>query len=52
MKFASLHLHTEVSPLDSIASPENYVQRAIEVGTSAIGITDHGRLGGIPESNR
>ena len=32
--------------MDGVATPEEYVDRAVEVGMSAIAITDHGTLSG------
>lgn len=51
-RFASLHCHTQTSPLDSIATSNDYVQRAEELGITAISITDHGRLSGHREHQR
>jgi len=44
--YAPLHLHTHFSQMDGVATPEEYVDRAIENGMGAISITDHGTLSG------
>lgn len=41
--FASLHVHTQHSPMDSIASSEDYLKRGIELGYAAVANTDHGK---------
>lgn len=45
--FVSLHTHSENSILDGFGSVREYVQYAAELGQPAIGLTDHGSLGGI-----
>ena len=45
-KYVPLHLHTEYSLMDGVATPEEYVERAKDNGMSAIAITDHGTLSG------
>ncbi len=50
--FASLHVHSQFSPLDSVASADEYVKRAVEVGITSIALTDHGKLGGHRELQR
>ena len=47
--YASLHNHTCFSTLDSLCKPEPLVQRAKELGMSAISCTDHGILTAVPE---
>ena len=44
--YVPLHLHTHYSLMDGVATPEEYVDRAVENGMEAIGITDHGTLSG------
>ena len=44
--YVPLHVHTHYSQMDGVATPEEYVERAIENGMSAIAITDHGTLSG------
>jgi len=52
MSYAGLHVHTHYSLFDGIATPQEYVDRAIELGMSAIAITDHGSLSGHREMYR
>ena len=44
--WASLHNHSEYSPLDGISYVEDMVKRAKQLNYSAIAITDHGEVGG------
>lgn len=45
-----LHLHTHIgSILDGIGKPSLYADLAKQYGHPAVGITDHGRMGGILE---
>lgn len=48
-KFVHLHLHTEYSLLDGVGKIEEYVNRAKELGMSALAITDHGNMFGAIE---
>ena len=52
MSYAGLHVHTHYSLFDGIATPQEYVDRAHELGMSAIAITDHGSLSGHREMYR
>ena len=52
MSYAGLHVHTHFSLFDGIATPQEYVDRAIEIGMPAIAITDHGSLSGHREMYR
>ena len=52
MSYIGLHIHTHYSLFDGIATPEEYVNRAQELGMSAIAITDHGSLSGHREMYR
>jgi DNA polymerase-3 subunit alpha len=52
MNYVGLHVHTHYSLFDGIATPEEYVDRAVELGMPAIGITDHGTLSGHRELHR
>lgn len=46
-----LHVHTSHSR-DSLASPENVVNKAIELGLDAIAVTDHDTIEGALEAER
>ena len=46
--YAELHAHSYFSFLDSVASPEDLVQAAYDLGIGAIALTDHNGLYGIP----
>lgn len=47
--FVHLHTHSHYSLLDGIISPKEVVERAIELGHSAVAITDHGSMSAMPE---
>lgn len=49
MDYVSLHTHTTFSLLDSYGTPEQYVQRASEIGHKAIAITEHGNTSSHPK---
>lgn len=49
-EFVHLHSHSMFSTLDGVASPEQYIQRAKQVGMTAFGLTDHGSLAGLPNA--
>ena len=44
--YSPLHVHTHYSPMDGVATPEEYINRAVEVGMTSCAITDHGTLSG------
>jgi DNA polymerase III subunit alpha len=44
--YAPLHLHTHYSQMDGVATPEEYMERAVENGMTAAAMTDHGTLSG------
>lgn len=44
--YVSIHNHTIYSTLDGMCKLEPFVDRAIELGQKALGITDHGHSGG------
>lgn len=46
MSFCHIHLHSHFSPLDGLATPKQLVNRAKELGQTAIALTDHGNLHG------
>jgi DNA polymerase-3 subunit alpha len=52
MTYIGLHVHTHYSLFDGIATPQEYVDRAHELGMKAIAITDHGSLSGHREMFR
>ena len=52
MSYAGLHVHTHYSLFDGIATPQEYVDRAVQLGMTAIAITDHGSLSGHREMYR
>ncbi len=52
MNYVGLHVHTHFSLFDGIATPEEYVNRAVELEMPAIAITDHGTLSGHRELHR
>jgi DNA polymerase-3 subunit alpha len=52
MSYVGLHVHTHYSLYDGIATPEEYIDRAHDLGMSAIAITDHGSLSGHREMYR
>jgi error-prone DNA polymerase len=45
-EYAELHCHSAFSLLDGASLPETLVERAIELGLSALALTDHDDLGG------
>jgi DNA polymerase III subunit alpha len=52
MSYNGLHVHTHYSLFDGIATPEEYLTRAQELGMGALAITDHGSLSGHREFYR
>ncbi len=48
--FVHLHTHTLFSTLDGVAAPNQYIERAKHFGMSALAITDHGSLAGLPDA--
>lgn len=52
MSYNGLHVHTHYSLFDGIATPEEYLTRAQELGMEALAITDHGSLSGHREFYR
>jgi DNA polymerase-3 subunit alpha len=52
MAYVGLHVHTHYSLFDGIATPQEYVDRAVSLGMPALAITDHGSLSGHREMYR
>ena len=52
MQYAGLHVHTHFSLFDGIATPQEYIDRASEIGMQSLSITDHGSLSGHREFYR
>ena len=52
MNYVGLHVHTHFSLMDGVATPQEYVNRAVELEMPAIAITDHGTLSGHREMYR
>jgi DNA polymerase-3 subunit alpha len=52
LSYNGLHVHTHFSLFDGIATPEEYLSRAKELGMSSLAITDHGSLSGHREFYR
>lgn len=46
MAFVHLHVHTEFSFLDGASTLEGLVQRVVDIGQTAVAITDHGEVSG------
>jgi DNA polymerase-3 subunit alpha len=44
MKWVSLHHHTTYSFLDGFGTPEQHVDRAVELGMDALTLTEHGNV--------
>jgi len=49
-EFVHLHNHTLFSPLDGIATPDEYFSACAHLGNPAFSITDHGSLANIPDA--
>jgi DNA polymerase III subunit alpha len=44
-----IHVHGEDSALDGYNKVKDLVARAVEIGSTALGLTDHGVMSGIPD---
>ena len=51
-QYVALHVHSHYSLMDGVATPEEYVNRAVSLNMPAIAITDHGSLSGHREMYR
>ena len=49
MKFIHTHVHSEYSILDGMSRVEDLVKAAKADGQKAIAVTDHGKMGAVPE---
>ena len=47
--YAGLHVHSHYSQMDGVATPQEYAQRAVEIGMTSLAMTDHGTLSGHRE---
>jgi len=52
MSYSALHVHTHYSLMDGVATPIEYLDRAVSLGMSSLAITDHGTLSGHREFAR
>src|SRR3954469_13648311 len=48
--YAELHCHTNFSFLDGASAPDELAERAIELGLTGLGVTDHQGLYGVVRS--
>ena len=46
--FVHLHVHSDYSLLDGCCRMDRLLERAVELGQSAMALTDHGNLFGTP----
>jgi len=51
-EYINFHAHSHYSPLDGVATPDDYARRAKEIGMSMLATTEHGTLAGHREFQR
>lgn len=51
-KRVEFHLHTTMSPMDGIATIDQYVKLAAKWGHKAIAVTDHSGVQSFPDANK
>lgn len=46
--FVNHHVHSHFSTLDGLSSPQEIIQRIVDLGQKSVSITDHGSMSAIP----
>lgn len=52
VEFVNHHVHSHFSTLDGLSTPEEIIQRVVDLGQRSVSITDHGTMSGIPQMYR